>query len=526
MAGQSAGIQQGVATSLWCRTGRDGQTCRVLYRDDIDDAKAADRRARLLGSLTSTDLASEYVEVVPAAETHLAFRPVTTAPEYQSWPSVAELTCEPPSLGLLEKRGGAMIDIERAALVDRMGLYFDGTRTLEDLPESLQGLKSNWARFNAAKTRNKVLSKRAFEEAKVRRMVVRPMDVQWAYVETTRPLWNEPRPHLVDQASQAGRFVLARRRAPRMDDGAPFLVSAGLCDEHALHKDAYLIPIRLRSARASEDKQTSLLDDPDQVPQPNASPAAAAFLEACGGIAEDMWMHVVSAGYAPAYLRENADGIRQDWPRIPLPATRGALVASAELGRRVAALLDVEEPVDAVTTGSVRHELRPLGVLTSVSGRQLDPSAGDLAVAAGWGHGGKGGVSMPGRGRAVDRPYTDAELAAFREGLADLGLTYDQLTACLGGGCYDVYASDVAYWRCVPARAWKYTIGGYQVMKKWLSYRERALLGRDLKPDEARYVTEMSRRIAAILLLEPALDANYERVKADTYAWPVSDTTG
>ena len=124
-----------------------------------------------------------------------------------------------------------------------------------------------------------------------------------------------------------------------------------------------------------------------------------------------------------------------------------------------------------------------------------------------------------GHGRAVERPYTDAELAAFREGLADLGLTYDQLTACLGGACYDVYLNDVAYWRCVPARVWKYTIGGYQVIKKWLSYRERALLGRDLRPDEARYLTEMARRIAAILLLEPALDANYERVKADPYDW-------
>ena len=30
----------------------------------------------------------------------------------------------------------------------------------------------------------------------------------------------------------------------------------------------------------------------------------------------------------------------------------------------------------------------------------------------------------------------------------------------------------------------------------------------------------MTRRIAAILLLEPALDANYERVKADVYEWP------
>ena len=57
-------------------------------------------------------------------------------------------------------------------------------------------------------------------------------------------------------------------------------------------------------------------------------------------------------------------------------------------------------------------------------------------------------------------------------------------------------------------------------MKKWLSYSERALLGRDLKPDEARYVQEMTRRIAAILLIELALDANYARVKADTHPRP------
>jgi hypothetical protein len=30
----------------------------------------------------------------------------------------------------------------------------------------------------------------------------------------------------------------------------------------------------------------------------------------------------------------------------------------------------------------------------------------------------------------------------------------------------------------------------------------------------------MTRRIAALLLLEPALDENYERVKAETYEWP------
>ena len=104
-------------------------------------------------------------------------------------------------------------------------------------------------------------------------------------------------------------------------------------------------------------------------------------------------------------------------------------------------------------------------------------------------------------------------------------MTFDQLMACLGGSCLDVCLNDRVYWRCVPARVWSYTIGGYQVIKKWLSYRERPLLGRDLTVDEARYVTEMARRIAAILLLEPALDANYEAVKADAYAWQEASTS-
>jgi hypothetical protein len=30
----------------------------------------------------------------------------------------------------------------------------------------------------------------------------------------------------------------------------------------------------------------------------------------------------------------------------------------------------------------------------------------------------------------------------------------------------------------------------------------------------------MSRRIAALILLQPELDANYEAVKSDTWPWP------
>lgn len=46
----------------------------------------------------------------------------------------------------------------------------------------------------------------------------------------------------------------------------------------------------------------------------------------------------------------------------------------------------------------------------------------------------------------------------------------------------------------------------------WVSFGER----RSLSVDEAREVTQMARRIAAIRLLEPELDASYTAVKAGT----------
>ncbi len=60
-------------------------------------------------------------------------------------------------------------------------------------------------------------------------------------------------------------------------------------------------------------------------------------------------------------------------------------------------------------------------------------------------------------------------------------------------------------------------------MKKWLSYREYALLGWPLSAEEARTVTETTRRLTALRLLEPALDANYNAVRAETYSWPQTE---
>jgi hypothetical protein len=96
----------------------------------------------------------------------------------------------------------------------------------------------------------------------------------------------------------------------------------------------------------------------------------------------------------------------------------------------------------------------------------------------------------------------------------------------LGPTTLDIYLNGAAYWRNVPINVWNYTIGGYQAIKKWLSYREQPLLGRSLRLEEIREVQHMTRRIAAILLLGPALDANYQSVALATAPWKAPGTSG
>ena len=62
-----------------------------------------------------------------------------------------------------------------------------------------------------------------------------------------------------------------------------------------------------------------------------------------------------------------------------------------------------------------------------------------------------------------------------------------------------IYLNDWAYWRNVPANLWSYKLGGYQVLKKWLSYRERKVLGRSLRPEEVQHFAEMGRRVGRML---------------------------
>ncbi len=63
----------------------------------------------------------------------------------------------------------------------------------------------------------------------------------------------------------------------------------------------------------------------------------------------------------------------------------------------------------------------------------------------------------------------------------------------------DIFLNDRAYWRDIPNEVWKYRLGGYQILRKWLSYRESKVLGRTLTVGEVSWISEVARRVVAIL---------------------------
>ncbi|HEX8090435.1 MAG TPA: type ISP restriction/modification enzyme, partial [Blastocatellia bacterium] len=524
------GIRVGTAIGLMVRKQMRNEQPIVRSRQLWGVTKRED----LLESLKLEDLNAQYRTAVPIKSNRFSFVPLDTNSHYQAWPKLTDLCAESPSNGLMEKRGGALMDIDRDNLEKRMQLYYDPSIDWETILALNTGLTEDAAGFVAKKARSKVQTAEEYQPTRLRRYTLRPFDTRWCYYSEVSPLWNRSRPTLWRQCWEGNTFLLTRFKRAKEPEGPPYYFTPYLSDDHLLTPDAVAIPFRLRIVQSNKAKKNAaqgpLFSEHEaaETISANLSQPAREYLTSLGITNPDtdaetaglIWMHALAIGYAPAYLNENADGIRQDWPRVPLPDSKQALEASSRLGREIAALLDTETPVPNVTTGTIRPELKSIAVISSVGGASLNPEAGDLALTAGWGHGGKGGVTMPGKGKIVARDYSDAELEAVAQGVPALNLSTEVAARRLGETTLDIYLNEKAYWKNVPAKVWDYTIGGYQVIKKWLSYREKELLGRALTADEAREVMAMARRIAAILLLEPALDANYESVKQSSYAWP------
>ena len=486
LQGQSPGIKVGTSITLLSKASvAESMGKRILYRD-FHQARASERRQALLDSLDASDIDSGYSPLECNLSLGLPFKPMAVTDGWQDWPTLPDLL--PTSFpGVKTSRDGFLVDVDLGRLKQRVSDYFDANLNHEQIARRYPAVMKSTARFDARAVRDALLKRGGPAVDGLVRYVYRPFDNRWLYWEGETRLLGEKSADYKQEMFDGNLWLEIREKEAR-----PEFSRGTLCRHLADNFGNGLsnfMPAWLRDDGFDIDGTNSQC-------RPNLSLLAQHYLDSMGLGVEDLFHHVIATLHDPQYRTANAGALRMEWPRIPLPGwpdgvadgAADALAASAARGRQLAALLDSDTPVAGVTTGPLRPELSAIAIPTiAEGGNMLDD---DFAVSAGWGHFGSGDVVMPGQGRIVQRDYAADERTAL-----------DEVTGISGNTTFDVYLNERAYWRNVPADVWNYQLGGYQVLKKWLSYRESKVLGRSLLPEEVQHFTDTARRIAAILML-------------------------
>ena len=117
----------------------------------------------------------------------------------------------------------------------------------------------------------------------------------------------------------------------------------------------------------------------------------------------------------------------------------------------------------------------------------MNPDAGDLALTCGWGHGGKDGVTMPGKGKAVRRDYT-LEGTHRHPGRRPNPEPHPGAGPGAPGRNHPGHIPERdGLLAQRPREGLDLYIGGYQVIKKWRSYPgSRSSQAAFLTPEETR----------------------------------------
>ena len=478
--GDPVGIQVGTAVVTLVRKADHEPANTVGFRHLWGQAKRAE-----MTETAESEPDALYENIEPVLPLGLPFAQTAVSKDWFDWPTLPELF--PVSFpGVETARDSFLVDTDLDRLKARVGDYFDPTLSHEEITRRYPGAMKNTSGFNARSVRDVRLARGGPDESGFVRHAYRPFDNRWLYWEADGGLLRRPvgdyEPHVFE-----GNLWLCNAQHVRKGAEEPqACLTQHIGARHLIERGANWFPIWLRDDQIGSGGNAKR--------RPNLSRSAQRYLNRLGLGVGDLFHHILAVLHDPAYRTANAGALRMEWPRIPLPSWSdgGAddeaeeLAQSAARGRELAALLDPDTPVPGVTQALLRPEIAAIAVPATVGGHNL--AGEDFAVSAGWGHYGQGDAVMPGQGRAAERASTPEERGAMGDALP-----------VLSGTTYDVYINGTAFWRNVPAAVWNYKLGGYQVLKKWLSYREHDILGRPLKPEEVQHFADTARRIGAML---------------------------
>ena len=474
----ASGVRVGVAiTHLVKKKEPLAESAQVAYRE-YRTGTGKEKRAALV---TQAQPFSENFS--PERRNRYLLRPLVGEDVYWTWPNLIELFPSHFS-GVNTNRDEAVIAFDPKLLSKLMSNYYSYTVTNEELAKQNSTLMKDAARYNPRKTRKLLLEKSEFREDRIIRYCYRPLDSRWLYWEEKGKLLNEKRKEFFAQVFESNSFLSSTQQAERATGFDRLGWSRGLIDLHFLRPDADAFPLKLRYKpeglydNDGSDEYKYLPNAPDFyddlvrnkllklpktkegcAPMPKPDPVLSRYgtvkdekgkpTEEAFAISEALFYHALAVMHAPAYREEHAEYLAEDWPRIPLPGTLEALNASAELGKKVAQLLDPLSEADDLLEPYIEF------------GRLTGDLSGDLKIGA--------------------KP-------AWKAGTLTL--------------------SDDLRLENVPEGVWTYTLGGYPVLSKWLGYRKDTVLS----TKDALWLSEIVQRLAALINMGGTLDELYRQL--------------
>jgi hypothetical protein len=390
---------------------------------------------------------------------------------------VSDLAADYPALdeylsffvsGVQPVRDDAVLDSDRAALHARMRDFFDASITTADLAARHAGFGVTRKRFDLDRTRSRLLERSRFDEKKIVRYLFRPMDTRYLYWETEAKLLNEPRRVLFPYwRNVPDQICLVCAQTSRRSGAARPSAGTAVAAFAAADPDARVFPLYNPKTHllGEESGELQLETEEDAPPTTVAAEWVAAVRHALPKLddkaaGETIFYAVLAVMHSPDWLATLPVDL-DDFPQLPVPADPTALAGAAATGRRLAALLDPDHEVDGVTQGLLRPELADIAV----------PSAAQGTVPILYGS------------------------ASRQAGRFENGTVYWSQTGC---------------WSNVPDDVWHFSIGGFQVLPKWLSYRMGGLTAADRTT-----FRKLAQRIKAILDLAPECDEAYAAAEAD-----------
>ncbi len=195
--------------------------------------------------------------------------------------------------------------------------------------------------------------------------------------------------------------------------------------------------------------------------------------------------------HSPAYQADHRSALSADWAHIPVPRDAKLFERLANAGDLVAHLLDANaDPREQVFSIIGEERAAQLAQLSKDDGTPINPA--DFKVTVNYWGGSKGG-------------WRPRQFAAEEDPMPSWGDRTGEL-----------YIGDGVFFANVPEAVWKYELGGYPVLKKWLGYRQADRRSDEpLTTEERRWFKSIVQRIAALLALGPELDKLYSAASED-----------